>query len=158
MIRCECLPTASGEEFVPTVSSSKTAKKSWVVLIVDDDADLRRLWRTALHLSGFQLAEAADGIEALQYLEQHTPDLVVLDLSLPRLSGLEVRQEILAHADTRNIPIVIVTGSTAPLTDLGVHCVLRKPFAPEELVIAAMSCSRMGAVAPIARHSGRPAN
>ena len=143
---------------MPTVSTPKTAQKSWVVLIVDDDADLRRLWRTALHLSGFQLAEAADGIEALQYLEQHTPDLVVLRLSLPRLSGLEVHQEDLSHADTRNIPIVIVTGSTAPLAHLGVHCVLRKPFAPEELVIAVMSCPRTGGAAPIAGYSERPAN
>jgi CheY-like chemotaxis protein len=147
-----------GEEYVPTVSSSKTAQKSWVVLVVDDDVDLRRLWRTALHLSGFQLAEAADGIEALQYLEQHTPDLVVLDLGLPRLSGLEVHQEILAHADTRNIPIVIATGSTAPLAHLGVHCVLRKPFAPEELVIAVTSCLRTRPPMPIAGHSRRPAN
>jgi CheY-like chemotaxis protein len=142
------------------VSSSQTVKKPAVVLIVDDDADLRRLWRTALHLAGLQLAEAADGIEALQYLEQYTPDTVVLDLSLPRLSGLDVHREILSHADTRRIPIVIATGSTDPLGHLGVHCVLRKPFAPEELVIAVMSClhTTNGNGMPRPRSSRRPAH
>jgi len=122
------------------MSSKRTVTKLRVILIVEDDTELRRMWRIALSVEGFEVEEAGDGIEALQRLEQRSPDLIVLDLGLPRLSGLSVQQEIAAHAVTRQIPIVIVTGSTMELGHLDVPCVLRKPVTPEELVAAVESC------------------
>jgi len=118
-----------------------------VIQVVEDTTDLRHQWRTALSLEGFDVAESADGIEALQYLEQHRPDLVVLDLGLPRLDGVSVRQEIAAQSTTRNIPVVIVTGSVMPLDHLRVSCVLRKPFSPEHLVDV-VRCCLTGSVVP----------
>lgn len=106
-----------------------------VILIVEDDGDLRRMFRTALTLAGFAVEEASDGAGALYRIEQKPPDLVVLDLGLPTVSGLIVHQEIAAHAHTRSIPVVIVTGSTMNLDHLDVSCVLRKPVDPELLVI-----------------------
>jgi CheY-like chemotaxis protein len=122
------------------MSSTRTVNKLRVVLIVEDDAELRRMWRIALSVEGFEVEEAGDGIDALQHLEQRAPDLIVLDLGLPRLSGFSVRQEIAAHAVTRQIPIVVVTGSTMDLGHLDVSCVLRKPVTPEELIAAVESC------------------
>lgn len=116
-----------------------------VILVVEDDDDLRRAFRLALTLSGFDVEEACDGHEALVKLDLHPPDLVVLDLGLPAVSGEAVRQEIAAHAYTRDIPVVVVTGSSEDLSRLDVPCVLRKPVATDEVVAAVRSCLKNGA-------------
>jgi CheY-like chemotaxis protein len=110
------------------------------ILIVDDDEDLRRMYRAAFMLDGYSVDEAADGYEALVYIEQHTPDLVVLDVEMPRVDGLSVQKEIAANAFTRHIPIVIVTGSGIPLKNVSVASVLRKPVAPDDLVLTVAAC------------------
>lgn len=115
------------------------------ILVVDDDADLRRLFRMTLSVAGYDVQEAGDGIEALQLIENHPPDLVVLDLALRALDGISVQQELAARAITRHIPIVIVTGSSVDLTGLNVACVLRKPVMPEELVKTVVECLMSGA-------------
>lgn len=116
-----------------------------VVLIVEDDAELRRVFRIALAFEGFDVEEASDGFEALRRIDEHPPDIVVLDLGLPALDGLAVRQDIAAHVYTRHIPILVVTGSAANLDYLDVACVLRKPVTPEQLVAAVHNCLRAGA-------------
>jgi DNA-binding response OmpR family regulator len=115
------------------------------VLIVEDDPDIRRMYRAALSLAGFDIIEAHDGLSALHILEQRTANIVILDLMLPTLDGLTVQQEIAAHAGTRDIPILIVTGSTLPLDDVKVPCILRKPVAPDDLVAAVRRCLASGA-------------
>src|SRR5688500_427278 len=100
------------------------------ILIVEDDEDLRRLFRTTLSLDGFDVVEAGDGMEALRWIDHSPPDLVILDLMLPRVSGLVVQQEIAAQAVTREIPIVVITGSTITQEEINVACFLRKPVAP----------------------------
>ena len=115
------------------------------VLVVEDDPALRRMYRTALALAGFDVVEADDGLAALHFLDQRAPDIVVLDLMLPTISGFIVQQEIAAHAHTRNIPIVIVTGADLSLEHLDVRCVLRKPVSPESLVDSVRSCLATGA-------------
>ena len=65
-------------------------KQKRIVLVVEDDEDLRRMYRTALMLEGFYVYEAANGYDALSVLEQDATDLVVLDLKLPRIDGLSV--------------------------------------------------------------------
>ncbi len=115
------------------------------VLIVEDDAPARRMYRVALSFAGFEVVEADDGMAALRQIDQHPPDIVVLDLLLPNVSGLVVQQEIAAHAHTRNIPIVVVTGSDLDVDRLDVPCVLRKPVLPDRLVEAVRSCLHGGA-------------
>jgi twitching motility two-component system response regulator PilH len=108
-------------------------------LVVEDDAPLRAMYRTALRMAGFYVNEASNGLEALRALDSDPPDLVVLDLGLPIVSGYAVRTEIAAHSHTRNIPVVVVTG-TEPDTPLDVPCLLRKPVSPEALVAAVNKC------------------
>ena len=110
------------------------------ILVVEDDADLRRFFRTALAMSGYLVDEAADGIEALRIIESRTPDLVVLDLMLHALDGMSVQQELAARAITRNIPVVIVTGSDIEIAGENVACVLRKPVMPDQLVRTVRQC------------------
>jgi len=117
------------------------------ILIVEDDADLRRMFRTALSLAGYDVEEAGDGIEALHLIENRPPDLVVLDLVLRSLDGMSVQQELASCAATRRIPIVIVTGSDLDTDGLDVACVLRKPVMPDELIRTVAQCLRTGAPA-----------
>ena len=119
--------------------------KRETVLIVEDDAAVRRMYRTALGFAGYDVIEAHDGTSALYILEQRTADIVILDLMLPTLSGIAVQQEIAAHASTRHIPVVIVTGSDMRLDHLKVPCILRKPVSPEQLVATVRTCLTSGA-------------
>lgn len=103
------------------------------------------MYRSALTFAGLNVIEAHDGLAALHLLDQQTVDVVLLDLNLPRLDGLTVQQEIAAHAHTRDIPVVIITGTDAPLDDVDVPCILRKPVTPEDLVAAVRRCLAAGA-------------
>ena len=115
------------------------------ILIVEDDDALRQMYRVALSFAGMVGYEAANGLEALQRIETDPPDAVILDLDLPMVSGVAVRRELAAHAATRNIPIVIVTGSAEGLDSLDVACILRKPVSPDRLVEAVRKCLASGA-------------
>jgi CheY-like chemotaxis protein len=115
------------------------------VLVVEDDPDVRRMYRAALSLAGFDIMEAHDGLAALHLLEQRSAKLVILDLMLPTIDGLTVQQEIAAQASTRDIPILIITGSTLPLDDVKVPCILRKPVSPDDLISAVRRCLTAGA-------------
>jgi DNA-binding response OmpR family regulator len=110
------------------------------ILVVEDNTDLRRMFRAALALAGFDVEEASDGIEALHLVENRTPDLVVLDLILHSLDGVSVQQELAARSATSRIPVVIVTGSNIDTGPLGVACVLHKPVMPDELVNTVKRC------------------
>lgn len=106
-----------------------------VILLVEDDQPLRQLYRLALEVRGFIVDIAGDGLSALdRVLESPPPQLIVLDLGLPRVSGLEVARELVAHAETRDIPIVVVTGTTESFDPAPFAAVLRKPVGPDELV------------------------
>jgi DNA-binding response OmpR family regulator len=109
---------------------------------VEDDPDLRRLYKLTLSLAGYTVEEASDGLEALHRIDDRPPDLVVLDLGLPTVSGYAVHQEIESHAHTRNIPIVVVTGTDDVPPD--VPCVLRKPIVPNRLLEAVHTCLSSG--------------
>jgi DNA-binding response OmpR family regulator len=83
-------------------------------------------------------------MEALRWIDHSPPALVILDLLLPRVSGLIVQQEIAAQAITRDIPIVVITGSLISADDMHVACFLRKPIAPDQLITAVRNCLSSG--------------
>jgi DNA-binding response OmpR family regulator len=118
------------------------------ILIVEDDDALRGLYRMALSLAGYAVEEASDGLVALNVIDNHPPDLIILDLMLPTVSGYVVQQDISARSRTRAIPIVVVTGTADELVDqLEVACVLRKPVTPDDLVLTVLSCLRAASAA-----------
>lgn len=114
------------------------------VLIVEDDLALRRMFRTALSYAGYNVQEAADGLVALQIIDQAPPDAVILDLGLPIVSGHVVRQEITAQSHTRNISVLVVTGMPGDHSDLNAACVLKKPVSPDRLVAEVQRCLAAG--------------
>jgi CheY-like chemotaxis protein len=116
------------------------------ILIVEDNDDLRRMFRIVLHFADFAVLEAGDGLTALQILDtEPPPSLVVLDLGLPVVSGRMVRDELLAHAHLRDIPVVVVTGLPGDHTELHAQCVVHKPVDPDHLVRTVRSCLIAGA-------------
>jgi DNA-binding response OmpR family regulator len=104
------------------------------VLVVEDDTALMAMYRTALRFSGFDVDVAADGISALRLLDQRIPDVVVLDLHLPRLRGEAILQEIADRADLCSTPVVIVTGSDPSPAVAQATAILRKPCPPDRLL------------------------
>ena len=108
-----------------------------VILLVEDNADLRRMFRTALLLEGFEVQEAADGYEALRLIEQGAATLVVLDLRLPIIDGLTVLREL---ERKQKVPVVVVTASDEDVSRFDVECVLRKPVTPDKLIATVKRC------------------
>ena len=85
---------------------------------------------------------------ALSIIDSNPPDLVILDLMLPTVSGYVVQQDIAARSSTRQIPIVIVTGIADELVEhLDVACVLRKPVTPDDLLVTVRKCLRAASAA-----------
>jgi DNA-binding response OmpR family regulator len=112
------------------------------VLIVEDDPELRTLYRTALSLAGYSVIGVSDGVDALRHIDADPPDLMVLDMGLPRLGGGDVRREIESHAETATIPIVVVTGDARGLNTSHFACVLQKPIDLDTLVRTVERCLR----------------
>jgi CheY-like chemotaxis protein len=103
------------------------------VLIVEDDRPLADMYRTALRFEGFDVDSAGDGIAALWHIEQHRPDVVVLDLQLPQLRGEAVLNELASSPELCSTPVIVVTGDEM-LTDQKPSAVLHKPCAPDRLI------------------------
>jgi DNA-binding response OmpR family regulator len=80
------------------------------ILIVDDDPGQLLLMYTALEHKGFEVIEAADGVEACQLYEEHHPDLLLVDLMMPRMDGYELCRKLRGDARSVNVPIVVTTG------------------------------------------------
>jgi DNA-binding response OmpR family regulator len=109
-----------------------------LLLVVEDDHVLRDLYRVSLSLSNFAVHACEDGLDALHYLDQSRPDVIVLDLDLPRVSGTVLYDEIRARRRADRVPIIVVTGlmKIPPLPDA---VVLRKPLTPDQLIKAIQS-------------------
>ena len=80
------------------------------ILVVDDEPTIRRLIRSTLEPQGHQILEAADGILGLKLAGLEQPDLVLLDIALPQLSGLEVNRRLQSNPETATIPVLYLTG------------------------------------------------
>ena len=109
------------------------------ILIVDDEADTRRLFRFTLEYGGFAVREAVDGEDALAKIEAARPDLVLLDVMMPRLDGYEVCKRLRRRPEMVDLPIVMVSAKTqaeaieAGLA-MGATAYLTKPVALETLI------------------------
>lgn len=107
------------------------------VLVVEDDPLLRELYRLVLVAARYRPIMVVDGIDALLQIEAGMPDVVVLDLALPRVSGWDVYRELRARADTRQLPIIVVSGNTLrDIDQRDLAAFLPKPFKPEKLAEA----------------------
>ena len=109
------------------------------VLLVDDYPDAREMYSEYLKFSGFDVVEAANGLEALQRALDHTPDIILMDLSLPVMDGWEATRRLKADPRTASIPVVALTGHALSGTNegavkAGCDAFVTKPCLPEDLV------------------------
>jgi len=105
------------------------------ILICDDEPALRELIRASMD-DGFEFAEASDGIVAMQLAQQLDPDVVILDLMLPRLSGLEVLARLNEDERLRDVPVLVITAwneTRDAVLAAGADDFVTKPFDPEDL-------------------------
>jgi two-component system, OmpR family, alkaline phosphatase synthesis response regulator PhoP len=116
---------------------SRTPSKK--ILVVEDDADILHLVTLYLEKEGFRLRTAGTGVQALKLVKEERPDLIILDLMLPELDGLEVCKKIRMNSDTAMIPILMLTAKaeesdTVIGLELGADDYVTKPFSPKALV------------------------
>ena len=109
------------------------------ILVVDDEPSIRAVIRAALERAGHRLLEAADGAAALRMARSHPPDLIVLDIALPQLSGLKVCRQLKAEAATARTPVLLLTGlveqtQRQAAAEAGAEGLITKPFSPAGLV------------------------
>ena len=120
----------------PTRATSRQNDPVKTVLVVEDELKIVRLVRDYLHQAGFAVLEASDGVSALTLARNKKPDMIVLDLGLPEMDGLDVTRRLRA---TSSVPIIMLTARTEESDrivglELGADDYIVKPFSPKELV------------------------
>jgi type II secretory ATPase GspE/PulE/Tfp pilus assembly ATPase PilB-like protein/CheY-like chemotaxis protein len=103
------------------------------VLLVEDEEQLRRVMKDLLERDGYIVAEARDGVQALDEVDRHAPDIIVLDLNLPGLDGYSVLQQLRSRPATRGIPVMVLTAkgdedNEVRVFELGADDFITKPF------------------------------
>ena len=109
------------------------------ILIVDDEPSIRSLVRDCLELEGHEIVEAADGPSALDAVASDNPDLMVLDIMMPGMSGLDVLTELRGQPTTKELPVILLTAMSDDATtwagwSAGANVFLPKPFDPGALL------------------------
>jgi CheY-like chemotaxis protein len=110
-----------------------------LVLVVEDYQDAREMYAEYLTFSGFRVVEAANGIEALEKARELLPDIILMDLALPRMDGWEATRRLKADERTRGIPVVALTGHALAghadgARQAGCDAFVTKPCLPDALV------------------------
>lgn len=120
------------------MAEEQTVAASAYVLIVDDDSPIRNLVKQVLKRIGHQSREARDGAEALTIIDEAVPQLMLLDLMMPKMNGWEVIEALRERQLIDTIPVIVLTAVGAQRTDnlpgLGVRAVLGKPFEITDLM------------------------
>jgi twitching motility two-component system response regulator PilG len=115
--------------------------KGKTILVVDDSPTVRKLIAGKLEKSGHNVVCAVDGVDALERLEEGLPDLVLLDITMPRMDGYEVCKHIRSNPDSKDIPVVMISGKDGFFDKVrgrmaGTTGYVTKPFGPETLMKA----------------------
>jgi chemosensory pili system protein ChpA (sensor histidine kinase/response regulator) len=119
-------------------------------LVVDDSITVRRVTQRLLERNGMRVLTARDGEDALATMEEHVPDVVLLDIEMPRMDGYEVAQHMRASARLKNVPIIMITSRVgekhrARAMEIGVDEYLGKPYQESQL---------LEAIAPLVARTG----
>ena len=133
------------------------------VLVVDDEPDVRALLRANLKSAGFDVLEASNGAEALSIAKHDLPTVIILDLMMPEMNGIEVCRALRKHPPTSRIPILMLTAKTTEEDkvagfEVGADDYVTKPFSPRELILRVRAVARrkpdQGVAKPIPARAG----
>jgi two-component system phosphate regulon response regulator PhoB len=119
------------------------------ILVVEDEADVLDLLLINLRAAGFTVVTVEDGAQALAKARSESPSLIILDLMLPKMSGLEICKVLKSEAATRNIPVIMLTAKAEEVDkivglELGADDYVTKPFSPRELILRVNRSLRRG--------------
>lgn len=109
------------------------------ILIAEDDPDILELVLYKLEQSGYQVTAVSDGVQALEKARETVPDLLILDVMMPFLSGIDVLEQIRSDPNTKSIPVILLTAKSLELDTergfaAGANDYVTKPFSPRELL------------------------
>ncbi|GAO34822.1 hypothetical protein SCT_0202 [Sulfuricella sp. T08] len=109
------------------------------IMVVDDSLTVRKITTRLLAKEGYQVVTAKDGVDALQHLQEILPDVMLVDIEMPRMDGFELTKNVRSDPKTAHIPIIMITSRTAEkhrnyAMELGVNAYLGKPFQEDELL------------------------
>jgi two-component system, cell cycle response regulator DivK len=138
---------------------SEQSTESPLVLVVEDYQDAREMYSAYLQFSGYRVAEATNGLEAIEKTIELMPDIILMDLALPKIDGWEATKRLKSDERTKHIPIVALTGHALAgfaegAREAGCDSFVTKPCLPDALVV---EVRRMLAGAD-ARAQGKPSN
>jgi len=124
----------------PTVSRDKTDRRTFA-LVVDDSITVRRVTQRLLERNGMRVLTARDGMDAVALLAEHVPDIILLDIEMPRMDGYEVAAHVRGDPRLRDVPIIMITSRVgekhrARAIELGVDDYLGKPYQESQLLDA----------------------
>jgi chemosensory pili system protein ChpA (sensor histidine kinase/response regulator) len=127
------LPSVPGAEPVQGLRTQR------IVMVVDDSLTVRRVTQRLLSREGYQVVLAKDGVDALEHLQSVTPDVMLVDIEMPRMDGFDLTRNVRGDERTRQIPIIMITSRTASrhrdyAIELGVNAYLGKPYQEEQLL------------------------
>ena len=121
----------------PTVPRVETVAPT--IMVVDDSMTVRKITSRLLAKEGYQVVTAKDGVDALEHLQEIIPDVMLVDIEMPRMDGFELTKNVRGDPQTAHIPIIMITSRTAEkhrnyAMELGVNAYLGKPFQEDELL------------------------
>jgi chemosensory pili system protein ChpA (sensor histidine kinase/response regulator) len=124
----------------PVMPREKTDTRS-IALVVDDSITVRRVTQRLLERNGMRVLTARDGVDAMEMLQEHTPDIILLDIEMPRMDGYEVATQVRADSRLSGIPIIMITSRVgekhrARAIEIGVDDYLGKPYQEAQLLEA----------------------
>lgn len=113
--------------------------KNQLIMVVDDSVTVRKVTTRLLEREGFDVVTAKDGVEAMNMLQDCHPDVMLLDIEMPRMDGFEVAKNVRSSATLAKLPIIMITSRTGEKhrrrgLDLGVNIYMGKPYQEDELL------------------------
>jgi CheY-like chemotaxis protein len=114
-------------------------KKGPTILVVDDDPVIQKLLSVNFEMEGYRVVTAGDGVEGLEKVKSESPDLVLLDVMMPRMDGLEAARRLKADPATKHIPVLLLSAKAQSVDiqgglEAGADDYVTKPFDPLELL------------------------
>ena len=131
---------ALGREIAkPAISVRSSTESKTTILVVDDSVTVRKVTSRFLERQGFNVVLAKDGIDALEILQETTPDLMLLDIEMPRMDGFEVASQVRHNRRLQELPIIMITSRTGEkhrerAFEIGVNDYMGKPFQENQLL------------------------
>src|SRR6185369_5257829 len=139
VVRDNPMSSVSHEQYASAARPTPMVQDKRKILVVEDEKDIRELVRYNLEQEGFSVLEAEDGELALALVQRERPALVILDIMLPGMSGLEICRAIRLGDETARLPILMLTAKAAEVDkvvglEMGADDYVTKPFSPRELI------------------------